>query len=44
MEALDSAKKSVKLVHQLFKDLLTLCAAFIRKIENKASLKKHGAS
>jgi hypothetical protein len=44
MEALDSAKKSVKLVHQLFKDLLTLCAAFIRKIENKTQMAKVSGS
>jgi AraC-like DNA-binding protein len=34
-EAADNAKKSVKLVHQLFKDLLSLCAMYIRKIEHK---------
>lgn len=31
-EALDNAKKSVKIVHQLFKDLLSLCALYIKKI------------
>lgn len=34
-EALDNAKKSVKLIHQLFKDLQALCALYIRKIELK---------
>jgi len=47
VEALDSAKKSVKLVHQLFKDLIALCGAYIKKIEaREAHLrpKRHGAS
>jgi hypothetical protein len=35
MEALDNAKKSVKLVHQLFKDLVMLCALYVKKIEKK---------
>lgn len=35
MEALDNAKKSCKLVHQLFKDLLMLSALYIKKIEDK---------
>ena len=34
-EALDNAKKSCKIVHQLFKDLLMLCALYVRKIERK---------
>ena len=34
-EAADNAKKSVKLVHQLFKDLFSLCTMYIRKIEHK---------
>ncbi len=32
---MDNAKKSVKLIHQLFKDLQALCALYIRKIELK---------
>ncbi len=41
-EAMDNAKKSVKLVHQLFKDLMTLCAVYVKKIESRdsAALKK----
>lgn len=34
-EALDNSKKSVKLVHQLFKDLFTLCGIYIKKIEGR---------
>ena len=45
-EALENAKKSVKLVHQLFKDLLSLCSLYIKKIEKKdtAKLKKQQAN
>ena len=44
-EALDNAKKSVKLIHQLFKDLLSLCALYIRKIEKKENkLGNHSSS
>lgn len=35
MEALENSKKSVKLVHQLFKDLLSLCGVYIKKIESR---------
>ena len=41
IEALDNAKKSVKIIHQLFRDLLSLCAMYIRKMEKK-SMKKAG--
>ena len=37
LKALDHAKKSCKLVHQLFKDLLALCTLYVRKIERKES-------
>lgn len=40
MEALDNAKKSCKLVHQLFKDLLALCAIYIRRIEERTVAKQ----
>jgi hypothetical protein len=40
MEALDNAKKSCKLVHQLFKDLLALCAIYVRRIEERNLLKQ----
>jgi hypothetical protein len=42
IEALDNAKKSCKIIHQLFKDLLILCYLYIRKIEKK-ELKKLSA-
>ena len=38
-EALDNAKKSVKLIHQLFKDLLILCGLYVKKIERKEKKK-----
>ena len=38
---MDNAKKSVKIIHQLFRDLLSLCAMYIRKMEKK-TLKKAG--
>ena len=40
MEALDNAKKSCKLVHQLFKDLLALCAIYVRRIEERTLAKQ----
>jgi len=38
-EALDNAKKSVKLAHQLFKDLHSLCLIYMKKIDQKENSK-----